>query len=49
MYIESRDKSVIENLKEKGFKASYFIFKGDKIKFLENKQTQDVLMSNFII
>lgn len=33
----------------KGIKASYFIFKGDKIKFLENKQTQDVLMSNFII
>ena len=49
MYIESRDKSVIKNLKEKGFKESYFIFKGDKIKFLENKQTQDVLMSNFII
>ena len=49
MYIESRDKSVIENLKEKGFKTSYFIFKGDKIKFLKNKQTQDVLMSNFII
>ena len=49
MYIESRDKSVIENLKEKGFKETYFTFKGDKIKFLENKQTQDVLMSNFMI
>ena len=47
IYIESRDKSVIENLKKQGFKPSYFIFKGDKIKFLKNKQSQDVLMRNF--
>jgi FkbM family methyltransferase len=47
MYLESRDEKTIDNLKEIGFKEKYIKFKGDKIQFLKNKKSQDILLQNF--
>ena len=47
MYLESRNRKTIDDLKKIGFKEKYISFKGDKIKFLKNKKTQDILLQNF--
>ena len=47
MYLECRDKQVIETLKHLNFKALFFNLAGEKINFIENGFSQDVLLKNF--
>ena len=47
MYLESRDRKVIEMMKSLGFRSFSFKFYGNKLKFLENEFTQDVIFKNF--
>lgn len=47
MYLECRDRDVIEMMKTLGFKAFFFKFKGKKLNFLKNELTQDVILRNF--
>ena len=47
MYLECRDRDVIEMMKTLGFKAFFFKFKGKKLSFLKNELTQDVILRNF--
>lgn len=47
MYLECRNKQVIETLKHLNFKALFFNLAGEKINFIENGFSQDVLLKNF--
>jgi FkbM family methyltransferase len=47
MYLECRDKQVIETLKHLNFKALFFNLAGEKINLTENEFSQDVLLKNF--
>ena len=47
MYLECRDRNVIEMMKSLGFRPFYFKFKGKKLEFLKNEFAQDVILRNF--
>jgi hypothetical protein len=47
IYLEAKNRKIPEILIEAGFTYKYFNFRGNKICFLKNEKSNDVILTNY--